>query len=173
MGKPVGTWCVQKFNCKWLRPGQMTSFYTLSDILRAILSCNKEVCCVVFIFEWRIALEGLDRWIGFQFVCINRLDGAVASADRVTFGERFFLTASFVVFLVHSVPPLILCVEKVTQKWIMCVSKSTQKCLFLGVCKNKYPNPVVFGKIWERKNPVFMLVPRLFNIYNYTSPKIR
>ena len=31
----------------------------------------------------------------------------------------------------------------------MCVSKSTQKCLFLGVCKNKYPNPVAFGKIWE------------------------
>lgn len=151
----------------------MTSFYTLSDILRAILSCNKEVCCVVFIFEWRIALEGLDRWIGFQFVCINRLDGAVASADRVTFGERFFLTASFVVFLVHSVPPLILCVEKVTQKRIMCVSKSTQKCLFLGVCKNKYPNPVAFGKIWESKNPVFMRVPRLFNIYNYTFPKIR
>ena len=28
----------------------------------------------------------------------------------------------------------------------MCVSKSTQKRLFLGVCKNKYPNPVVF---WE------------------------
>lgn len=150
----------------------MTSFYTLSDILRAILSCNKEVCCVVFIFEWRIALEGLDRWIGFHFVCINRLDGAVASADRVTFGERFFLTASFVVFLVHSVPPLILCVEKVTQKRIMCVSKSTQKCLFLGVCKNKYPNPVAFGKIWESKNPVFMRVPRLFNIYNYTSPKM-
>ncbi len=30
MGKPVGTRCVQKFNCKWLGPGQMTSFYTLS-----------------------------------------------------------------------------------------------------------------------------------------------
>lgn len=28
----------------------------------------------------------------------------------------------------------------------MCVLKSTQKCLFLGVCKNKYPNPVVLGK---------------------------
>lgn len=53
----------------------------------------------------------------------------------------------------------------------MCVSKSTQKRLFLGVCKNKYPNPVVFGKIWESKNPVFMRVPRLFNIYHYTSPK--
>ena len=139
----------------------MTSFYTLSNILCAILSGDKEVCCVVFIFKWRIALEGLDRWIGFQFVCINRLDGAVASADRVTLGERLFLTASFVVFLVHSVPPLILCVEKVTQK-----------CLFLGVCKNKYPNPVVFGKIWESKNPVFMRVPRLFNIYHYTSPKM-
>ena len=148
MGKPVGAWCVQKFDCKWLGLGQMTSFYTLSDILRSILSCNKEVCCVVFIFEWRIALEGFDGWICLEFVCINRLDGVVASANCVTFGERLFLTASFVVFLVHSVPPLILCVEKVTQKWIMCVSKNTQKCLFLGVCKNKYPNPVVFGKIW-------------------------
>lgn len=150
----------------------MTSFYTLSDILRTILSGDKEVCCVVFIFEWRIALKGLDRWISLELICINRLDGAVASADRVTFRKRLFLTASFVVFLVHSVPPLILCVEKVTQKRIMCVSKSTQKCLFLGVCKNKYPNPVVFGKIWESKNPVFMRVPRLFNIYHYTSPKM-
>jgi len=95
---------------RWLRST------TLSDILRTILSGDKEVCCVVFIFEWRVALEGLDRWIGLELVCINRLDGAVASADRVTFRKRLFLTASFVVFLVHSVPPLILCVEKVTQK---------------------------------------------------------
>ena len=94
----------------------MTSFYTLSDILRAILSGDKEVCCVVLIFEWRIALEGLDGRICLELVCIDGLNGAVASADRVTFGERLFLTASFVVFLVHSVPPLILCVEKVTQK---------------------------------------------------------
>ena len=101
----------------------MTSFYTLSDILRAILSCNKEVCCVVFIFEWRIALEGLDRWIGFQFVCINRLDGAVASADRVTFGERFFLTASFD---------------------FMC-RKSYPKMNY--VCFKKYPKMLVFGRV--------------------------
>lgn len=116
MGKPVGTRCVQKFDCKWLGLGQMTSFYALSNILCTILSGDEEICGVVFSIEWRIALEGLDGWIGFQFVCINRLDGAVASADHVTFRKRLFLTASFVVFLVHSVPPLILCVEKVTQK---------------------------------------------------------
>ena len=150
----------------------MTSFYTLSNILCAILSGDMEVCCVVLVLKWRIALAVVVRSFGCQFVCITRLVGAVASADRVTLGERLFLTASFVVFLVHSVPPLILCVEKVTQKCLICVLKSTQIWSFLGVCKDKYPNPVVFGKIWERKNPVFMRVPRLFNIYNYTFPKM-
>lgn len=145
MGKPVGTRCVQKFNCKWLGPGQMTSFYTLSDILRAILSGDKEVCCVIFVFEWRVTLKGLDRRICLELICIDGLNGAIASADRVTFGERFFLTSSFVILLVHSVPPLFLCVEKVTQKYLCvfqkvpknacfwaCVRISTQILLFFG-----------------------------------------
>ena len=94
----------------------MTSFYTLSDVLSTILFGDKEVCGVVLIFEWDIALKGLNGWICLEFVCVDGLDGAIASADRVTFGKRLFPTASFVVFLVHSVPPLNLCVEKVTQK---------------------------------------------------------
>lgn len=157
----------------------MTSFYTLSDILCAILSCNKEVCCVVFIFEWRIALKGLDRWISLELIYINRLDGAVASADRVTLGESFFLTASFVVFLVHSVPPLILCVEKVTQNYLCvfqkapknacfwaCVRISTQILLFLGKsgkariqCLCGFPDFLIFiithPQKWSKKYTMF------------------
>ena len=125
----------------------MISFYALSDILCTILSGDEEICGVVFIFEWRIALKGLNGWICLELVCIDGLNLTIASADCVTLGERLFLTASFVSFLVHSVPPLNLCVEKVTQKCLICVLKSTQKWSFLGVCKNKYPNPVVFGKI--------------------------
>ena len=103
MGKPVGTRCVQKFDCKWLGLGQMTSFYALSNILCTILSGDEEICGVVFSIEWRIALEGLDGWICLELVCIDGLDFTVASADCVTLGKSFFLTASFVAFSSHKI----------------------------------------------------------------------